>query len=199
MPDDRPENDLRKIWQNQPTEASPMTLEKIQQKARELHAKTRRQLLGTLTTPLMVVIFYAYGIKQFPLLGQVLQPLFAFALAWSLAGLYFLNQGKWSNAMPGDAGFSAGLEFCRREIERRRDYYRRVLLWSFGPVLLAIGTFILALAIVAGRGIFPKATPFMILVVVWIAAYFFVIRVREQRDLQREIDELNDIERENSR
>ena len=40
--------------------------------------------------------------------------------------------------------------------------------------------------------------PFMTLVVVWIAAYF-VIRMREQRELQREIDELNDIERDNSR
>ncbi|MGI8744197.1 MAG: hypothetical protein ACR2NN_16810 [Bryobacteraceae bacterium] len=197
MRDDFHGDDLRTIWQNQPTEASTMTLEKIRQKARELHAKTRRELLGTLTVPLVVALFYAFGIKQFPPLQQVLQPLFAFALAWSLAGLYFLNRGKWSGAMPGDSGFSAGLELCRREIERRRDYFRHVLLWSFGPVLLVIGTFILALAIVAGRGIFPNAMPFIMLVVVWIAAYF-VIRVRKQRELQREIDELNDIERENS-
>ena len=99
--------------------------------------------------------------------------------------------------MPGDAGLSTGLEFCRREIERRRHLLRRVLLWSFGPVLLAIGTFILALAMVGGRdrGIFPNAMPFMTLVVIWIARYF-VIRMREQRELQREIDKLSDIERE---
>jgi hypothetical protein len=198
MRDDRPENDPRKIWQDQPAEPSVMTLEKIRQKARELHAKTRRQLLGTLTGPLVVAFFYAFSMKQFPALHQTLQPLFAFALVWSLAGLYFLNRGKWSGAMPGDEGFSAGLEFCRREIERRRDYFRGVLLWSFGPVLLAIGTFILALAIAAGREIFPNAMPFMTLVVVWIAAYF-VIRVRQQRELQREIDELGDIDRDNSR
>lgn len=175
-----------------------MTLEKIRQKARELHAKTRRQLFGTLAMPLVVGFFYAFGIKQFPQMQRVLQPLFAFALVWSLAGLYFLNRGKWSEAMPGDAGFSAGLEFCRREIERRRDYFRRVLLWSLGPMLLAIGTFLIALAMIAGRQIFPNAMPFMTLVVVWMAAYF-VIRVRQQRELQREIDELNAIERENSR
>jgi Flp pilus assembly protein TadB len=102
----------------------------------------------------------------------------------------------WSAGVPEDAGFSAGLEFCRREIERQRDYLRRIVLWGFGPVLLAIGTFILALAMVAGRGIFPNAMPFMALVVIWIAAYF-VIRMRQQRGLQREIDRLNDIEREN--
>ena len=196
MRDDSPENDPRTIWQNQPTEPSVMTLEKIRRKVRELHTKTRRQLLGNLALLLVVVAFYGFGIKLLP----ALQPLFAFAIAWSLAGLYFLNRGMWSAAMPGDAALSTGLEYYRREIERRRYLFRRVLLWSFGPVLLAIGTFILAIGMIGGRdrGIFPNAMPFMALVVLWIAG-FFVIRMREQRELQREIDELNDIERENRR
>ena len=42
-----------------------------------------------------------------------------------------------------------------------------MLLWSFGPLALAIGTFIYGLAI--GRGFFPKALPFVALVVVWIS------------------------------
>lgn len=199
MRDDSPENDPRKIWQNQPTEPSVMTLEKIRQKVRELHAKTRRQLLGTLAGPLATLFFYAFGMKQFPRLQQVLQPLFAFALASSLAGLYFLNRGMWSAAMPGDAGFSSGLESCRREIERRCYLLRRVLLWSFGPLLLAIGTFILALAMIGSgdRGIFPNALPFLTLIGIWIIGYF-VVRLREHRELQRDIDELSDIERENT-
>ena len=198
MGDDSSENDPRTIWQNQPTEPNVMTLEKIREKVREFRAKTRRQLLGTLTGPLVVTFFYAFCMKQFPAQQQRLQPLFVLALVWSLAGLYFLSWGRWSAGAPEDAGFSAGLKFCRREIERQRDYLRRVVLWGGGPVLLAIGTFILALAMVAGRQIFPKAMPLMTLVFVWIAAYF-VIRMRQQRGLQREIDELNDIERENSR
>jgi len=196
MRDDLPENDPRAIWQNQSTEPSVMTLEKIRQKVRELHAKTRRQLLGNLAVLLFVIAFYSFGIRQFPML----QPLLLFAIAWSLAGLYFLNRGMWFEAMPGDAALSTGLEFYRREIERRRCLFRRVLLWSFGPVLLAIATFLLAIATIGvrGGGIFPNAIPFMVLVVIWIAVYF-VIRMREQRELQREIDELNDIEAENRR
>ena len=174
-----------------------MTLETIREKMRELRAKTRRDLLGTLTGPLVVAFFYAFCMKQFPA-QQRLQPLFVLALVWSLAGLYFLSRGKWSGEMLGEAGLSAGLEFCRREIERRRDYFRRVLLWGAGPVLLAIATFVLALALGAGRGILPKAMPFMTLVVVWIAAYV-VIRARQLRELQRELEELNAIDRENSR
>jgi len=100
--------------------------------------------------------------------------------------------------MPGDAPLSTGLQFYRREVERRRAYYGRVLLWSFGPVLMAIAALILS-AVKAGilnRGTFPKAMPFLTLTVVWMAAYL-VIRMREQRKLQREIDELNEIERAN--
>jgi len=192
MRDDFPEKDPRTIWQNQPTEPSVMTLDTVRKKVRELHVKTRRQLLGNFAVPIIIAAFYAFGRKHFP----GLQPLFAFAIAWSLAGLYFLNRGMWSEPMPGDAALSTGLEFYRREIERRRYLIRRVLLWSFGPVLLAIGTFIVALAKIGGRDrpIFPNALPFLTLVLIWIAAYF-VIRIREQRELQREIDALDKIER----
>jgi len=76
------------------------------------------KLLGTLAAPLVAALFYAYGMKEFAPLRQVLQPLFAVALAWSLAGLYFLNRGMWSAEMPGDAGLSTGLEFCRLQLER---------------------------------------------------------------------------------
>ena len=175
-----------------------MILKLIEQKSRDLRARTRRKLLGTLAGPLAAGLIYAFGMKEFASMRQVLQPLFAFALAWGLAGLYFLNRGMWSGVMPGDAGLATGLEFCRREIERQRDLVRRVLLWSLGPVLLAIGTFILALAMVGtrDRGTFPNGLPFLIVVIVWIIGYF-IVRVREQRELQREIDELNDIEKEN--
>lgn len=177
-----------------------MTLEEIRQKARELHAKTRRKLLGTLAGPLVAAFLYAFSLKEFPALRGMLQPLFLFALVWSFAGVYLLNRRMWSSVMPGDAGFSTGLEFCRGEIERQRQILRRILLWSFGPVLLAICTFILALATIGrrGRGIFPNGLPFLALVIAWILGYF-VMRLREQRQLQRELDELNEIESENNR
>jgi len=199
MRDELPGDDLKSVWQNQPAGTPTMTLKLIQSKARELQAKTRKQLIGTIAAPLAVAFFYAFGLKQFPQLGNVLHPLFLFALVWSLAGLYFISRGMGSTRMPADAGLNTGLEFCREEIERRRRILGRVLLWSLGPVLLAIGTFILALAIVSiDRGLFPNGLPFLALVVVWVFGYF-VMRVREQRGLQREIDELNDIASDNSR
>ena len=200
MLNDSSGHDPRAIWQNQPTEPSAITLEKIRQKVQELHAKTRRQLLGNLVVPFVVVAFYGFAIKQFH--HPVLRSVFAFAIAWSLAGLYFLNRGMWPAMLPGDAALSTGLESYRREVERRRSLYDRFMAWGFGPVVFAIATLImLILSLGFGGGIslkgtLLKMTPFLTLLVIWLVG-FFVIRMRQQRELHREIDQLNDIEREN--
>jgi hypothetical protein len=196
MQNDSPENGVRTIWLNQPTEKPTMISKLIEQRSRKLRAKTRRGLIGTVTGPLAAGIFYAYSMKAFPALRQVLQPPFAFALAWALAGVYFLNRGMWSAVMPGNLGLNSGLEVCRLEVERQRDLQRRSLVWSFGPAMLATATFILALAMISMRTIIPNALPFLIVLVVWIVS-FFVLRLREQRELQRELDELKDLEMEN--
>jgi len=172
-----------------------MTLNLIRSKARELQSKTRRKLMGMAGGPLAVVFLYAFGLRELAPLGHLLHPLFAGALAWSLTGLYFLNRGMWSVVMPGDAGFSTGLEFCQGELERRRNLLRRGLLWSLGPILLALAAFILGLAMIGTKdhGLFPNGLPFLILVVAWILSYF-VLRARELRELRREIDELSELE-----
>jgi len=190
-----PENDPKKIWQSQPVEPSVMTIHLLRRRVRQLHAKTRWGLVGSLSAPITGVFFYALAIKSrfhYP----VLRPLFALAFAWSLAGMYFLQRGMWSASMPGDAALRTGLEFYRREIERRSKLFRRVMWCSFLPMVLVIGTFILALAETAGSAIFPNGMPFIALVVVWIVAYF-AIRMRDEHELQRELDELSEIEKEN--
>jgi hypothetical protein len=199
MREDLSGDGLKGVWKNQSTGRSAMPLNLIRSKARELRAKTRKQLLGTVAGPLVAAFLYGFGMKEFPAMQQAVRVLFLFALGWSVVGLYFLNRGMWSAVMPGDAGLSTGLEFCRGEIERRRDLLRRVLLWSLAPMLLAIATFIAALAMVGtkGKSLLPNALPFMALVVIWISAYF-MRRLREQRELNREIDELDDLGRNNS-
>jgi hypothetical protein len=191
-----PGDDLQRVWQNQPTETPAMTSRLLESKARALRAKTRRQLLGTAAGPLASAFLYVFAIKEFPSLANILHPLYIAALVWSVGGLYFVGRGMWSTTMPADAGLTTGLEFCREEIDRRRRLVRRLLFWSLGPILLAIATFILALALIVtrDRGIFPNGLPFLALVVVWIFAYF-VLRLREQRELERELEELNQIER----
>jgi hypothetical protein len=195
MQNDSPGNGVRTIWLNQPTEKPTMISKLIEKRSRKLRANTRRKLIGTVAGPLVAGILYVYSMKEFPAQRQVLQPSLAFAVAWGLAGLYFLNRGMWSTVMPGDVGLNTGLEICRLEIERQRDLVRRLLVWSFGPAMLAIATFVLALAMVSTRerGIIPNGVPFLVLMVVWIVSWF-VLRLNEKRGLQREIDELKEIE-----
>jgi hypothetical protein len=195
MREELPADDPKKVWQAQPAEANVMTLKLIQSKARELQSQTRRKLIGLALVPLGTVLLYAYGIREFASFGQVLHPLFAGALLWSLAGIYVMNRGMWAAAMPGDAGPSTGLQFWREEIGRRRTLLRRVLLWSLGPLLLAIATFVLGLALVSTRerGLIPNGIPFLALVCAWIFSYF-VVRDRELRKLGREMDELNELD-----
>jgi hypothetical protein len=193
MANDLPGDDPKTVWKNQPTENSAMTLTLIRSKARELQTQTRKKLARMLAGPFTAVLVYALGLKQFPSLANILHPLFAGALLWSLAGLYFLNRGMRSAEFPDDAALSTGLAFCREEIERQRGLLRRVLLWSLGPILLALATFILGLALIGtkSRGLIPNGLPFLILVVAWIFAYF-VKRARELRQLEREIEELRE-------
>ena len=194
MRDDLPANGPRDIWLKQPTEKLTMTSILIRQRARELRGRTRRKLLGTLAGPLAAGSFYVFAAKWFPAQRLILQPLFAFAFVWSIAGMYFLSRGMRLEKMPEEGGIRSGLESCLSEMERQRDFLGRVLWWSFGPVLLTISTFVAALVMAAKGGILPNGLPFVTLVAIWIRAYF-AIRFREQQTLRREIAELMEMKK----
>lgn len=189
------EDDPRTTWQNQTTETTKMSLILIRQKARELRSRRRRQMLGTIVVPLVASFFYAFSIKQFPHLQPMLHCLFVLTMVWSLLGVYFQNRKKSPGDLPANAGLNTGLEFCRQQIERQLSNFRHLLLWSLGPILLSIGTFVLALA--ANTSLFPKVVPFIILVVVWVVA-FLSIGVQQRRGLEREFAELTELAKGNS-
>ncbi len=167
----------------------------IQQKTHQLRAQKRQRVFACFVAPGLAVFSYVFCLKLYPPLQQAVHYLFVFSFAWSAAGAYFLKRGLSSGELPEAAGLSTGLEFCRGEIKRQLSYLRRALLWSFGPILLAIGTLVLVLA--TRFPLFPVGIPFLTVVVVWIAAYVF-IRARQQRDLERELDELSEVEKANS-
>jgi hypothetical protein len=196
MRNDSSGNDPKTIWQSQPREISTVMLERmIRRRAQELHAKTLRERLGSLAGPVCTIAFSAWGIAED--YNPVQLVVFAIAIAWSLAGVYVLNRGMRQATLAGDAALATGLEFCRREIEWRIHIHRRILQWCIAPIMLAIGAFFVPVMRSAVREN-VKAIPFFALLVLWIVC-FFVIRVRQWRTLQQEIEELNDIERENKR
>jgi len=195
MHDDSFGNDPKTLWQNQPAEVSKMTLKLIRMKARELHAKTRRELFGSIAVALAAIVFSGLGLAR----GEdlAMQLVFVIAIVWALTGQYFLHSGMWSSTLPPDAALSAGIEFCRHELERRRRIFRRVLWLSAGPLLLAIGAFtmpIVAAGIRLDRGLSGKTIPFLALLGLWLVALLY-FRSQGRRELEREIIELNDVEK----
>ena len=197
MPNDVPGDDPRAIWLNQPTEPSAMRLGKLllRQKARELHAKTRRELFKNIAAAFLFTVISAFGIAWTS--DPLPRTAFALTAAWALAGQYFLNRGMWLAPLPGDAALITSLEFCRREIEGRRRLFRNLLWWVFGPVVLMVAAIVLSIVSSGAGGwgwsIILNMAPFLALLAIW-ALSMIVIRVRQQRGLQREIED--QIERE---
>ncbi len=166
-----------------------MTLEKVKQKVRELNTKTRQDLIKAIVAPVLVIVISCLGFAAFH--DPVQRWTLAFAFAWSLAGQRALHRGMRLATLPGDAAMTTALDYYRREVQRRKALYSRTLLWSFGPIVLALAAFCLPFAW-SHPELLPNALPFMILVAAWIVG-FFILRMRIQKKLQREIDELNAI------
>jgi hypothetical protein len=198
MPNDSSINDPKTIWQNQPTEPSKMTLVMIRHKTQQLHAQTRRDLLAEIAVSVFLVGLSGFGIWWVH--GVALRAVFALAIAWTLAGQYFVDRRSLSDAAQLEVSLSTSLESYRREVERR-SYLSSRFLWSFGPCVLAVGALsahMLAIAWTRGflRHRIPTVSyaPFFSLLALWFVGVF-VQRMRQQRDLQREIDQLNEVQR----
>ncbi len=137
-----------------------------------------------------------YGLR---LPDPILRAGFAFAMAWSIAGGFLFSRGLRPCALPGDAALLPSLKAYRDEVERRRRLFSRALQWLLAPVLLVISMWILAgfKMGILNRTTLPRATPFFTLLAVWLIA-MLLIRLRQQRGLQRELDDLKEMERMNS-
>lgn len=188
-------NDPRKIWQNQPTEASMMTLEEIRQRVHKLQRKTRRALLGWIAVSLLIVGISVLGMVWVH--SPIMRAVFALSIVWSLAGQFFVNRKKWPSVLIEDVLISTGLQSYRMEIERRRYISTHFLLCVFGPSVLAVGALAAQIVSLAkGQGVLSKTVPFLTMLAIWIVGVF-VIRMRDQRELQAEITDLNRIENSN--
>lgn len=194
-------NDPKSIWQNQPAEASKVTMEFIRQRARDLHARTRWDLFNSAISHAIAFIFCIVGAVLSHNAGQRIA--YAVGVVYTLAAVFVIHRGMWTAPMPGDAGFATGIEFCRKEIERRQAIFSRGLSWIAGPMIYAVAAYLvpaIAASIKANPNASPKvlinAVPFFALLTLWAVAVFF-IRIRQRQALQREMDDLDAIEKEN--
>jgi len=197
MPGELPSNDPRNVWQNQATEPFRASLDELRRKAKRWQTRARLKTFCSIILGLALSSAFARiaitGRDVIPRLGATLLSL------WSIYFAYQARRWLWPDRLEPHASASASLQFYRRELERRRDYNKR--LWRrAGLTFCFLG---LALMVVPGliKGfqvprLLVNFVPFFVLLVAW-GVMFFLMRKSQQGKLQREIDELRAFESEN--
>ena len=170
-----------------------MTLELLRQRVCELNAKRRRDLLTVVAVAAIVLGVSVFGVGRTHSLG--LQIIFALSSIWALAGLYFVKRGLRSAELLADSTLHTGLEYYRLQIQQNLAIFNRVLPWTYGPVIVAIGALVVVLAGIAQHQSQPvsRIAPFCILFLLWMAAVP-IVRSRKHRELRRELEVLNTLE-----
>jgi hypothetical protein len=122
-----------------------------------------------------------------PAHDRVLQLILVAIVVWAaISVLRFRHSIR--REYPGAAAV-AGVEYYRKELERRRDHLKSEWLWH-GPLVLAC---LMLFAIL--RNVFPNpqrlrnVLPLVVLLVAW-TAFGFVRRRRQAREVQKEIDDI---------
>jgi uncharacterized membrane protein YfcA len=195
-PSEFPGNDPKNVWQNQATEPFSASLDELRRKAKHWQARARLKTLFSIILGLALSSAFATiaitGRDIIPRLGAALLSL------WSIYFAYQARRWLWPDRLEPHASASASLQFYRRELEKRRDYNKH--LWRrAGLTFCFVG---LALMVVPGViKAFPTPrllvnfAPFFVLLVAWFVL-FFLMRKRQQGQLQHELDKQGQLQRE---
>ncbi|MGO9862232.1 MAG: hypothetical protein ACLPLR_01365 [Terriglobales bacterium] len=195
-------DDVKNLWQNQQAEPIQISLVELHQKAQKLEQRVRWRNLGEYAASAIVVACFGFYIWKFPApmvrLGCVL------VIAGVLFVVYQLHKKGASRSVPAEMAFRTCLDFHRQQLERQRDLLRGVWTWYLLPFVPGLAVFLL--------GLFrwtmklphaPAHTRVIIATFALTAAacalVFFAIGKLNQwaaRKLQREIDALNEMEKE---
>jgi hypothetical protein len=182
-------NDPGAIWRDQPEEEVVVNVSQIlNRRAEELSTSTRSEVLMSIGAAVLFVAVIAWRLP--PVNNRLIEVGFGAVALWVFVSLF--RFWRWSGREPArpDAVASSGVEYYRRELERRRDHLRNAWVWH-GPLLLA--SFML-IAVVAGHaywgvGRLWSVLPLVALLLLW-TVFSLVRRLRLAKALQAEIDDL---------
>ena len=182
--------DLGAVWRGQPEEKRPVGLEQfVSRRTSELYSSTRSEILMSIGAALFFVGVIAW---RFWSAHDRLQQLGCVAvIVWVLITLYWFRDLIWREGpVPRDALAATGLEYYRKELERRRDHLRNAWLWH-GPLFLAC---LILVATVIDKA-FPglqrllNVLPLVVIIAIW-TGFDVVRRRRQTKELEREIDQI---------
>lgn len=187
MPEEPDAKDFGAMWRDQPEEKLAVNLEQLaNRRTQELYASTRSEIMMSIGSALFFVVVMAW---RFGSEDRLQQLGFLAAVVWVLISLYRFRDWIWRRARAQDALAMTGLEYYRKELERRRDHLRNAWLWH-GPLLLACAIFVATVIDKTAPGRLRDVVPVFILLAVW-TGFGIRRRLRQAKELQREIDDIS--------
>ena len=190
--------ELRGVWQNQTPETSRMAADEIRKRSEKLDKRFRRRNNDVLAVCFTVMVCFSVSLLVSPLnLFQRVGALLTIFGGGYLAFQIRANQLKARVlvTMAAKIGGVASVEFYRAALERERDFYRGISLWS-RFIMLAPGLPVLCIGEAVAhpdeastlRGIA------VICILFWVAVVWLSLRKAHQE--QRQINELDALMRE---
>lgn len=185
--------DLKTLWQTQPSEGGPMSLDDIRQRLRALDRTTRRKDLIMLVSGVVNTAAFTAAIWYLPRLRLVS----AIVIATVFYIVYQYNRRRPVRAATDEAAptaVQACVDYYRAALVRKRDMARDLWTWFLPPAILGQA------ALIAGFVIWPPnvprrlvlmALPFWLLTDVIIFSFGWRNAQREARKTQRELDALD--------
>ncbi len=189
MSDERPDNDIRNLWRNQPLEETkPISFEELRIRAKKMDRRIRRRNCIEYIAAAFVVVAFSSSIYVFetPLmrLGSAL------CIAATLYVVWQLRVRGSARTLPQGEVPLTWLDSHRRQLERQRDALASVWKWYLAPFVPGMSIFLAGRAIEDPPGNWvsvPKTSA----AVVFLFAFVAWLNHRGSRKLQRELDELD--------
>jgi hypothetical protein len=185
------DNNMKQVWQNQPTEGVRMSIAEVHAKASTFQRKIRDRNLREYGAAGIVVVFFGFRFFQTP------DPFIRAGMALIIAGMCYLTwqlhmRGS-SRELPKEAGLSSFIDFQRCQLIRQRDMLTHIWSWYLGPLLPGMIVLLFGVGHAAADRV-PHIWLLMAIYLGVIVAVFGAIawfNKRAARSLQRQIDELD--------
>ena len=207
MPSEIPNNDPQNIWQKQPTEAFKMSADQLRLKAQKRQKGVRSQVLRDAIIGLIVSVFFAWNlIKVNHVWWGVGHPLSLWSnrmglgllSLWGLALPFLLYKWVWPARLAPDAPLNTTLQWYRSQLEKGRDFERRVwlvLIPCFAGIAMVVVPALIS-SLGNPREFLQNSLPLLVLLAIWLPIFLYLRRRRRGRR-QQEIEQLRAFESEN--
>ena len=191
MANESPPNDrLKAVWQNQPSEGMRMSIEEIHRRAGKFQKKINWRNAREYVAALVVIVIFGFDFWHTS--DALARVAFGMIIAGTRYVMWQHQKRGASRSQPAEMGLASGLQFYRQELKRQRDLVRSVASWYLGPMVPGLVVLMVARARTNPGHLRPIGLSSALIALIFVSAWW--LNQRAARRLQSRIDELNALE-----